>query len=141
MAVTFFISLGLTNEFMTSSFRLLRCRGRPSTTMNSGASEFPSDRVPEILLRDVVADYGNGPVLRGVSLAVKKGESIAVIGPSGSGKSTLLRSINLLQPLSSGEIAFRGEKVVDGPNQLVDVNSFRLSVGMVHQDLNLWPNK
>ena len=49
-------------------------------------------------------DYGNGPVLKDVSLNVHKGEVVVIIGPSGCGKSTLLRCINGLEQIQSGKI-------------------------------------
>ena len=48
--------------------------------------------------------FGNLEVLKGVSLDVKKGEVISIIGASGSGKSTLLRCINMLEIPQSGSM-------------------------------------
>ena len=55
------------------------------------------------------------PVLDGVSLEVRAGEIVALLGKSGSGKSTLLRCVAGLIAPSSGTVAFRGE-LVNGPN-------------------------
>jgi ABC-type polar amino acid transport system ATPase subunit len=52
-------------------------------------------------------------VLKGISLSVRKGEVICIIGPSGSGKSTLIRCINALQPISAGTIRVEGIDVSD----------------------------
>ncbi len=92
-------------------------------------------------LRSVSATYGNGPVLSDVSMNVRSGEFVAIIGPSAGGKSTLLKCMNLIQPLSSGEIHFRGERVAAGGSMFVNVDEFRRKVGLVHQEWNLWPNK
>ena len=48
-------------------------------------------------IRDVYKNFGATPVLKGISLEVKKGEVVAIIGPSGGGKSTLLRCLTLLE--------------------------------------------
>ena len=59
--------------------------------------------------------FGALEVLRGVSLAVAKGEVISIIGPSGSGKSTLLRCFALLEAPSSGRILMEGEVIACAP--------------------------
>ena len=60
----------------------------------------------------VTKRYGNGVcALKDVSLSVRPGEFISIIGPSGSGKSTLLRSINKLISTTEGNIFFDGENV------------------------------
>ena len=56
-------------------------------------------------------DYGNGPILKGISLDISKGEVVVVIGPSGCGKSTLLRCMNGLEPIQSGEILLDGNVI------------------------------
>ncbi len=72
-----------------------------------------------------------------VSLEVKKGEVVFVIGPSGSGKSTLLRCVNRLETLTSGEIIVDG-KSVSHPES--DIREIREEVGMVFQQFNLFPH-
>ena len=57
-----------------------------------------------VSIKDVHKSFGQLEVLKGVSLDVKKGEVICVIGPSGSGKSTLIRCINGLNDIQGGQI-------------------------------------
>jgi putative ABC transport system ATP-binding protein len=61
--------------------------------------------------RDLVLSFGETPALRGASVAVKKGEVLAVMGPSGSGKSTLLHCMAGILVPDSGEILLDGERL------------------------------
>src|SRR6201990_2006668 len=88
-------------------------------------------------LKDVVKRYGQNTVLNGVSLAVEKGEIIAIIGRSGSGKSTMLRCVNGLEPIQGGTVAFDGT-IVNDPN--TDLRKLRQHVGIVFQSFNLFPH-
>jgi branched-chain amino acid transport system ATP-binding protein len=60
---------------------------------------------------DLHSAYGRIEVLRGVSLEVGVGEIVALIGSNGAGKTTLLRALSGVQPITKGEIRFRGERV------------------------------
>jgi len=86
---------------------------------------------------DAVKSFGSVKALQGVSITVKKGEVVLIIGPSGSGKSTLLRSVNRLERLDSGRILIDGESVTD-PG--ADIRHIREEVGMVFQSFNLFPH-
>ena len=81
--------------------------------------------------------YGQNEVLKDISLSVKEGEVISIIGSSGSGKSTFLRSINLLESPSGGEILFHGENVLEKGYNLT---AYREKLGMVFQSFNLFEN-
>ena len=61
-----------------------------------------------IVCKDVQKWYGDFHALRGISLTVKKGEVIVILGPSGSGKSTFIRCINRLEEHQQGEISVEG---------------------------------
>ncbi len=76
-------------------------------------------------------------VLNEVNLQVQAGEVVVVCGPSGSGKSTLIRTVNQLEPISSGEIWVNGHNVVDPKTNL---NALRTEVGFVFQHFNLYPH-
>lgn len=75
--------------------------------------------------------------LRDVSLTVKSGEVVVVIGPSGSGKSTFLRCLNRLEYAEEGEIVIDGIHTLDPK---CDINAIRAEVGMVFQSFNLFPH-
>lgn len=84
--------------------------------------------------------YDNGcHALRGVSMGVKKGEFLVVIGLSGSGKSTLLRCINRLHQPTSGSITFEGENVTNIRG--ASLRNYRSRIGMIFQHFNLIPRK
>jgi phosphate transport system ATP-binding protein len=83
--------------------------------------------------------YGDRWVVRDVSLPVRKGEVLALIGASGSGKTTLLRSLNRLTEVTAGA-ARAGRIALDGKEiGEIEVNSLRRRVSMVFQQPNPFP--
>ena len=85
--------------------------------------------------------------LKGISMEVKKGDVLAIIGPSGSGKSTLLRCITQLEQVDSGEIVICGKTLVKtdeaGKAVYADKETCRnigLHLGLVFQNFNLFPH-
>ncbi|HEX7898957.1 MAG TPA: ATP-binding cassette domain-containing protein [Planctomycetota bacterium] len=85
-----------------------------------------------LVLRSVAKEVGGRPVLRGVSLDVPAGETLALLGPSGAGKTTLLRIIAGLDRPDAGAVTLDGvDASASGPRGR--------GVGMVFQDLALWP--
>ncbi|MEZ2408131.1 amino acid ABC transporter ATP-binding protein [Bosea sp. RCC_152_1] len=88
-------------------------------------------------IRDVRKSFGQVEVLKGVSLEVKEGEIVTIIGRSGSGKSTLLRCINALEKIDSGSITVEGQAVSAG---MANLRQFRQRVGIVFQAFNLFPH-
>ena len=90
-----------------------------------------------VSLNGVVKRFGDHEVLKGITLAVEEGETVAVIGRSGSGKSTLLRCINALETVQEGTLSVDGIEVT-APG--ADLNRLRSRVGMVFQSYNLFPH-
>lgn len=93
---------------------------------------------PIIQLRNIEKHFGQLHVLKGVSLSVKKGEVVVVIGPSGSGKSTLCRTINRLETVDSGEVLIEGKAL---PVEGKELAALRAQIGMVFQQFNLFEHK
>ena len=101
-----------------------------------GQATCPHD--PLLRISDLRKSYGTLDVLRGITVDIRRGEVISIIGPSGTGKSTFLRALNLLDPPTGGSI------IVDGENILArgyPVNRMRQKMGMVFQSFNLFGHK
>lgn len=72
----------------------------------------PDDTRPVLLeVRDVVVRYGRIEALHGVSLEVRQGELVTLLGSNGAGKTTLMRAISGLLPLASGSLWFEGRDI------------------------------
>ncbi len=87
--------------------------------------------------RGVKKWFGDFQALRGVDLAVTKGEVVVIIGPSGSGKSTFIRCINRLEVHQEGQIFVDG---IELTNDVRNIEAIRKDVGMVFQSFNLFPH-
>jgi polar amino acid transport system ATP-binding protein len=90
-----------------------------------------------IELNEIEKSFGAVKVLDRVSVAVNKGEVLAVIGGSGSGKSTMLMCINGLEPIQAGVIKVGG---VDVHAKTTDINKLRRRIGIVFQQWNAFPH-
>jgi branched-chain amino acid transport system ATP-binding protein len=87
-------------------------------------------------LEDVHVAYGGVPALKGVSLSVERGETVALIGANGAGKTTLLRAVAGLQPTAAGRIRFDGAEIQSRPPQAI----VRRGLSLVPQDRGLFPH-
>lgn len=94
-----------------------------------------AELMPILSIQGLHKSFGSLEVLKGISLDVREGEVIGLIGPSGSGKSTLLRCINYLETPTEGRIVFHGQEIVTA-----NLNATRREIGMVFQRFNLFPH-
>jgi ABC-type polar amino acid transport system ATPase subunit len=102
---------------------------------------------PMVLADQVHKSFGSNEVLKGISLEVKRGEVMCLVGPSGSGKSTFLRCINHLEVLSAGRLSVDGELIGyrEANGKLYEMApkeaaKQRRDIGMVFQRFNLFPH-
>jgi putative ABC transport system ATP-binding protein len=97
---------------------------------------------PTILARDIHKGYANGrvraPIVRGVSLAVNRGETVFLVGPSGSGKTTLLSVLGCILTPDQGSVEVLGQDVARmRPDELTAFR--RRHLGFIFQTFNLFP--
>jgi ABC-type polar amino acid transport system ATPase subunit len=114
-------------------------------TKTSGA--ISASEVPMVNADRVSKSFGTNQVLRSISLTVKRGEVMCLVGPSGSGKSTFLRCINHLEKLSAGRLSVDGELIGyrEAHGKLYELHPReaarqRRDIGMVFQLFNLFPH-
>lgn len=93
--------------------------------------------MPIVKVENIHKRFGAIEVLKGVSLDVKAGQVVAVIGRSGSGKSTMLRCLNGLETVSAGSIQIAGHRLDSSGQHLREL---RKDVGIVFQSYNLFPH-
>lgn len=114
------------------------------TKLTSGPS---GTDVPMVLADCVSKSFGTNQVLKSISLEVKRGEVMCLVGPSGSGKSTFLRCINHLEVLSAGRLSVDGQLIGyrEANGKLYEMApkeaaKQRRDIGMVFQRFNLFPH-
>jgi ABC-type polar amino acid transport system ATPase subunit len=111
--------------------------GPPPANQNS------QNGAPMIWAEGLHKSFGALEVLRDISLTIRKGEVVSIIGPSGSGKSTLLRCFALLEEPTAGRIWMEGQVIACAPPDREvarRIRQKRPEIGMVFQNFNLWPH-
>lgn len=92
----------------------------------------------KIIVNNLKKNFGKLEVLKDISVEIKTGEVVCLIGPSGSGKSTFLRCLNHLEDITGGQVIVDGHDLTDKKTNL---NKVRENIGMVFQHFNLFPHK
>ena len=90
-----------------------------------------------IICRDVHKWYGGYHAVRGVTITIKRGEVVVIVGPSGSGKSTFVRTINHLENHQRGDILVDGVLLNEDTR---NIDAVRRNIGMVSQTFDLFPH-
>ena len=102
----------------------------PADPVPSAAAASAGTSADALVLEGVVAGYGGGDVLHGVSLTVPEGAITCIVGPNGAGKSTLLATVSGLLRPRRGRITLHGQSLAGkSPRQILDL-------GMVHVPQN-----
>ncbi|MEP6607589.1 MAG: ABC transporter ATP-binding protein [Burkholderiaceae bacterium] len=94
----------------------------------------------KLVVEDLHLQYGDNPILKGVSMTLNPGEVVALLGASGSGKTTVLRSVAGLEQPSRGKIAI-GDAVLFDSDAGVDMPVEKRNLGLVFQSYALWPHR
>ncbi|SHK38028.1 amino acid ABC transporter ATP-binding protein [Hespellia stercorisuis] len=92
----------------------------------------------KVHVKNLKKSFGKLEVLKDISIDIKEGEVIVLLGPSGSGKSTFLRCLNQLEQATDGLIVVDGNEIT---SKQTDINKVRENIGMVFQHFNLFPHK
>ena len=88
--------------------------------------------------KNIIKNYGNLEVLKGINLDIHKGEVVVIIGASGCGKSSFLRCMNGLEDIQGGEIILDDE--IKFSELKEDITKIRQKIGMVFQSYELFPH-
>jgi len=103
----------------------------------TGRIRKPQDK---LVVENLHLQYGDNPILKGVSMTLNPGEVVALLGASGSGKTTLLRSVAGLEQPSRGRITIGGTVLYDG-DAGIDMPVEKRNLGLVFQSYALWPHR
>jgi iron(III) transport system ATP-binding protein len=109
----------------------------PASLPASGLAKKPVDK---LVVENLHLQYGDNPILKGVSMTLNPGEVVALLGASGSGKTTLLRSVAGLEEPSRGKIMI-GNAVLFDSDAGVDMPVEKRNLGLVFQSYALWPHR
>src|SRR5450631_16059 len=103
----------------------------------TGTTGKPQDK---LVVENLHLQYGDNPILKGVSMTLNPGEVVALLGASGSGKTTLLRSVAGLEQPSRGRIAI-GDTVFFDSQAGIDLPVEKRNLSLVFQSYALWPHR
>lgn len=90
-------------------------------------------------MQNITVKYGNHTVIDKLSLEVKRGEILSIVGPSSCGKTTLMRALCGFIKISNGEISVR-DTIVSKPSRHIMVPPEKRKIGVVFQDYAVWPH-
>jgi iron(III) transport system ATP-binding protein len=111
--------------------------GRVLSSSVLKAVRLPESSTALLLLDSVSHSYGNGLIIKNLSLRLEKGRIACLLGPSGCGKTTVLRCIAGFEPITMGKIRLNGQPV---STPAARVPPEKRNVGMVFQDYALFPH-
>jgi polar amino acid transport system ATP-binding protein len=116
----------------------------PAPAFLPPAADAAAER-PVLEVDGIWKKFGEHDVLTDVSLSVRRGQTVCILGPSGSGKSTLLRCVNWLERPDHGHVYLSGQRigfrpVSELPMSQAELAQIRARIGMVFQHFNLWPH-
>jgi general L-amino acid transport system ATP-binding protein len=111
--------------------------GRDAPPPDPTADPTAGDGDEIIVARGVEKWFGHFQALSGVTMTVRRGEVVVILGPSGSGKSTFIRTLNRLEAHDAGTIVIDG---IELSHDVRHIEAVRREVGMVFQQFNLFPH-
>lgn len=88
-------------------------------------------------VQNLIKNFSNEKILKGISFSLEKGETLAIIGSSGGGKTTLLRCLNSLEKIDGGSVKLDGKTLYDSNDSVERKNGYHF--GLVFQSFNLFP--
>src|ERR1700720_4273032 len=112
----------------------------PQLATKLPTAHLPTKPTDQLVVENLHLQYGDNPILIGVSMTLNPGEVVALLGASGSGKTTLLRSVAGLEQPSRGRITI-GDAVLYDSEAGVDMPVEKRNLGLVFQSYALWPHR
>ena len=124
---------GINQQAIASAERIFEALDTPSTVIEHAKARILPPFAREIAYEHISLHYGSQPVLRDVSLTIRAGETLAIIGPSGAGKTTLVNLLPRFYDPNAGRIKLDGLDL-----KHVTLSSLRAQIGLVTQETFLF---